>query len=986
MKRKIVIRRFLFLFLSVMFAAQSFGQNINITGTVRDASNGSALPGATVVVPFTTIGTATNYDGEFELTVTVGEKLLISFVGYESQEITITDLTNYEVLLNPSTLAVDELVVIGYGKVKKSDATGSVASISADDFNKGAITSAQELLVGKSAGVAITTNSGAPGSGATIRIRGGSSLNASNDPLIIVDGVPLDNNNVAGSSNFLSFVNPADIESVSILKDASATAIYGSRASNGVIMITTKKGRAGTPLSINYTGNTSISQPIRFVDVYTGDELRQLATEYPEVFTESQVAELGTDDTHWQDEIFRTAVSHDHNLSLSGSYKTLPYRASIGYTDQTGIMVNTDLQRITGSVNLNPTFLDDDLKVNVNLKATNTKQNFGDHGSLGSAVNMDPTRPIHDTIIDGEPRYFQWQNYDANLGTANPVEQALEVDNRSVANRVVGNLQLDYTIPFLPELRANLNMATDMSKSSGYDNRPTSSPTTLTGDFWGRLRDYSADFTNNLIDFYLNYNNDLGTDQNLDLTAGYSWQYFKREGTSYTRSADFDDEHPWVTPDSSDFIAENYLVSFFGRANYSLLDRYLLTATLRADGSSRFAPGHQWGLFPSFAAAWQIHEEPFMEAVTVLSDLKLRASYGVTGQQDIFNDYPAQPLFIESSSGYEYVIDGEWMPTLRPDPYDLFIKWEETSTMNLALDFGFFRDRLTGTIEGYHRVTNDLLNEVNVASGSNFSNRLLTNVGNMEIDGIELNLEVIPISTEDMNLTLGFNATYNQIEVTRLLLTDDPTYLGILSGSSFTGYNQITAVGHPRNSFFLYKQVYDSEDNPIEGLYVDLSGEGGTVQGNDRNKYITENPEPDYMFGLSARFSYKGFDVAAAARASVGNYVLNMVKAGSSLDQMYQIGYWKNFTSQLDEYQFIKRQFTTDYFLENASFLKVDNISAGYTISNIADQMNARISLSVQNALTITKYSGMDPEVDGGIDNNFYPRPRTFMLGVSLTY
>jgi TonB-dependent starch-binding outer membrane protein SusC len=985
MKRRIIFKRGLLLLFSLMFITQITAQNITISGTVLDATNGEPLPGATVVIPFTTIGTATNYEGVFSLEATMGEELLVSFVGYESQTIQISDITTYEIALIPASTEMDELVVIGYGKVKKSDATGSVASISAKDFNKGAITSAQELLVGKSAGVAITTNSGAPGSGATIRIRGGSSLNASNDPLVIVDGVPLDNNNVSGSSNFLSFVNPSDIESVSILKDASATAIFGSRASNGVIMITTKKGRAGAPMTVSYTGNTSLSQAIEFVDVYTGDELRQLAADNVDLFRQSHVDELGTGNTDWQNEIFRSAVSHDHSLSLSGAYKSLPYRASLGYTDQNGIMQNTDMQRITGAINLNPTFLDDDLKVNINLKATNTHQNFGDQGALGSAVNMDPTRSVYDTI-DGVVDYYQWQNYGANLGTSNPVEQALEVDNRSVANRAVANVQLDYAMPFLPDLHANLNLATDISKSNGHNNRSTSSPTSLTGDFWGRLSDYTADFSNNLIDFYLNYNKDIGDHQTLDLTAGYSWQHFEREGTNYTRSADTDDEHPWVTPDSTDFIVENYLVSFFGRANYSLMDRYLLTATLRADGSSRFASGNQWGLFPSVAAAWKIYEEPFMENISALSDLKLRASYGITGQQDIGNDYPAQPLFRQAAAGSYYMIGGEWIPTLRPDPYDLFIKWEETSTMNLALDFGLFNNRIAGTVEVYHRVTNDLLNEVNVASGSNFSNRLMTNVGNMEIDGIELNLELIPISTKDMNLTLGFNGTYNKIEVTRLLLTDDPTYIGILSGSSFSGYNQITRVGSSRNAFFLNKQVYDQDDNPIEGMYVDLSGEGGTVNGDDNDKYIVEKPDPDFMFGFSARFSYKGFDVAASARASVGNYVLNMVQAGSSLNQMYQIGYWKNYTSQLDEYQFIKRQFTSDYFLENASFLKVDNISAGYTIPKITDKLNARISFSVQNALTITKYSGIDPEINGGIDNNFYPRPRTFMLGVSLTY
>jgi len=984
MKSKVIFKRSLLCILSLLFVAQISAQNVSISGVVRDAGNGEGLPGATVAVQGTAFGTVTDIDGNFTLEVSKNAVLIVSFVGYEPQQVLVTDQLSYEITLSPSTIEVDELVVIGYGKVKKSDATGSVQSVSSRDFNKGAITSPQELLIGKSAGVVITSSGGAPGSGSTIRIRGGSSLNASNDPLIIVDGVPIDNNNVSGSSNFLSFVNPNDIESMTVLKDASATAIYGSRASNGVIIITTKTGLAGRPMSISYNGNTSMANSIKFVDVYTGDELRQMAQDNP-AFSAADASKLGTANTNWQDEIFRTAFSQDHNLSVSGSVKSLPYRASVGYTDQNGIMKNTDMQRITGSINLNPSFLDNDLKVNINVKAMNTNNNFGDAGALGSAVNMDPTQEIYDDTAPGG--YFQWSNYGASLGTANPVEQLLEVDNRSVVNRAIANVQVDYSLPFLPGLRANLNMATDFSSGEGHNNRPVTTNPNLDGEFTGRQNDYTSKNTNDLIDFYLNYNKDISDEQNIDVTAGYSWQHFAREGRDSTRGlVPITDVDNYVDPIGNSWITENYLVSFFGRVNYSLLDKYLFTATIRNDGSSRFAEGNRWGLFPSVAVAWKINNEAFLSDVDVLSNLKLRLSWGITGQQDIGGDYPAQALYIESSPGFYYPIGGTYLATLRPNPFDPNIKWEETTTQNLGLDFGFYKGRVAGSVDVYHRVTEDLLNTVTVPTGSNLSNTLLTNVGSLENTGAELALDLIPVSTQDMNLTIGFNATYNVNNITKLLLTDDPEYIGILYGDAFTGQKQVTRVGYPAYSFFVNKQVYNQNDEPLEGLYVDLSGEGGVVNGDNADKYIFKNPAPDFLFGLSARFNYKTFDISASARAAIGNYVYNQVLAGASYDQMFQIGYWKNNTSLLEETKFIKRQFTSDYFVENASYLKLDNISAGYTFENIADKMSARISFTVQNALIVTKYKGIDPEVNGGIDNNFYPRPRTFMIGLSLTY
>ncbi|MDP4208385.1 MAG: TonB-dependent receptor [Bacteroidota bacterium] len=972
---------------------QLLAQDVQVQGKVTDASNGEALPGVSVIIQGTTRGTVTTVDGNYTISASKGAVITFSMIGYKTGEITVSGATTQNVSLEPEAAKLSEVVVIGYGTVKKSDATGSVNVINSKDFNKGAITTAQDLLVGKAAGVLITTSNGAPGSGATIRVRGGSSLNASNDPLIIVDGVPLDNNNINGSSNFLSFINPNDIESFSVLKDASATAIYGSRASNGVILISTKKGRADSPMKITYDGNTSIASAIKFLDLYSGDELRQIAYSHKDLYGVDSYTKLGSQNTNWQKEIFRIAVSQNHNLSVSGAYKTLPYRVSVGYTDQNGIMKNTGLKRLTGAISLDPSFLHNDLKVSVNVKGMSTGHNFGESGALGNAINMDPTQPIKDgnPLSDG---YFQWVNYGASLGTSNPVEQLMAVNNKSTVNRVIGNIQFNYKIPFVPDLRANLNLATDYTKSKGHKNFPTTAPANLTSPLgWGRLNDFNGKNYNNLLDFYLNYTKEINQIYSkIDATAGYSWQHFKRQGDNYTRGVQ-DAAHPYQMADSTSFITENYLVSFFGRLNYTFMNRYLLTFTVRDDGSSRFSKNNQWGLFPSAAFAWKIKDESFLKEVKPVSELKLRLGWGVTGQQDIQgNDYPAQAKYISSLIGSYYPMDGKYLPTLRPNAYDPDIKWEETTTQNIGLDFGFLDNRISGSVDVYKRTTKDLLETVTIPSGSNFSNTLTTNVGSLENKGVEVSLNLIPISKKDMFLTLGFNLTYNKNKITKLLLNDDPTYIGVLEGGdSYTGRLQVTRVGSPAHSFFMNKQVYDANGNPIEGVYVDLSGKGGNVNGNNADKYIDHNPAPDYLMGFSVRFNYKNLDISASSRTSLGNYVYNQVASGASYDQMYQIGYWKNFPKYLSDTKFVKRQFTSDYFVQNASFFKLDNVSAGYKIDNIYKNVSARISLSVQNVLTVTKYKGIDPEVDfggtnPGIDNNFYPRPRTYIVGVSLTF
>ncbi len=992
MKKRLFFKKSILLVCSMLIMFQLQAQQHAVTGTVTDANDGSPLPGATIVIQGTSKGTSSDMNGKYQIQAGPDDVLVFSFVGYTNETATVGDRNVIDMKLVPSIKQLQELVVIGYGTVAKKDATGSISTVSADDFNKGAITTPQDLLVGKSAGVVITNSGGQPGGGATIRIRGGSSLNASNDPLVIVDGVPLDNNNVSGSSNFLNFINPNDIESFTVLKDASATAIYGSRASNGVILITTKKGTKGSPLKVSYNGYVSMANAIEFMDVYSGDEVRQIAYEKPGLFGADSYNVLGNKNTNWQKEIYRTAISHEHNLSVSGAYNALPYRVSVGYTDQNGILKNTDMNRVTGSINLTPTLLNNNLKVTISAKGMSTNQNFSNSGAVGNAIAMDPTQPVKDGNKSSDG-YFQWGNYGSNLGTPNPVEQLLANDNKSHVLRGIANAQFDYTLPFLPDMKANLNLATDYTKSDGHNNYPASAPSPLIAPLNnGRLTDYSGKNTNNLLDFYLNYKKNLKSiSSNIDVTAGYSWQHFQREGDNYTRGI-VDSEHPYQMSDSTSFINENYLVSFFGRVNYSLMDRYLLTVTLRDDGSSRFIGKNKWGLFPSAAFAWKINDEPFMENVGSVSELKLRLGWGVTGQQDIGSYYPAQAQYISSVIGSYYPIGGEFLPTLRPNAYDPDIKWESTTTQNIGLDFGFINDRISGSVDVYKRVTDDLLNRVTIPSGSNFSNTLYTNVGSLENKGAEVTLNLRPISRENMSLTLGFNFTYNKNKITKLLLTNDPNYIGVGNGGdSYTGYLQYTRVGYPAHSFFMNKQVYDANGNPIEGLYVDLSGKGGAVSGTNADKYLYKNPNPDYLMGFSIRYNYKDFDFSASTRTSIGNYVYNQVASGASYDQMYQIGYWHNEPKFLSDTRFVKRQFTSDYFVENASFFKVDNISAGYTFNNIVNSMSARLSLTVQNAVTITNYTGIDPEVDlggsnPGIDNNFYPRPRTFMLGLSLNF
>ena len=989
----------LILILSLLLGNFAMAQQVILTGKVTDSSSGEPLPGVSIVVQGTTNGTISSIDGDFTLSTNKGDIIQFSYIGYKSLQVVSQGQKNLKVALTVDTEELGEVVVIGYGQVKKSDATGAVSTVSSKDFNKGGITSPQDLIVGKSAGTVITTAGGAPGSGATIRIRGGSSMSASNDPLIIIDGFPVSNSGISGLANPLSTINPNDIETFTVLKDASATAIYGSRASNGVILITTKKGVVGKPIQIEYNGTMSVNTIPAYMDVMSGDEFRSLAYDLASKsavgLSMNSLSRLGTQNTNWQKEIYQTALAHDHNVNISGGMKNMPYRVSLGYTNQDGILKTTNMERSTLAVGVDPNFFDKHLKVSINLKGSYTKQNFGDQGAVGSAVAYDPTQPVRNgnTKFGG---YYTWINLsdvladgtmDPNgspnpIGVSNPVALLNQTDNRSTVKRSIGNAQFDYKFHFLPDLRANLNLGYDYFTTKGHNNATNEAAFTYRSGI-GRLNDYEQTGKTQLLDLYFNYVKEIKSIQSkFDATAGYSWQHFYKDGTSFVRNGD-----GTQVSDNSKFINENYLVSFFGRLNYTLMERYLVTFTLRDDGSSRFSKANRWGLFPAAAFAWKIKDESFLKNVSEISDLKLRLGWGVTGQQDVGNDYPYLPVYRGSTATAQYQLGNTFYNTLRPNPYDANIKWEETTTYNIGLDFGLLKNRITGTIDAYQRKTKDMLNTIPIAAGSNFSNFLLTNVGNLENKGVELSLNGILISKKDISWSVGFNAAYNENKITKLTKTDDPNYTGVdagLIGGGVGNYIQNQRVGYPVNSFFVFQQVYDSNGMPIEGMYVDRTGNGGTVTSNNLNKYHYKKPAPDVTLGINSRFAYKQFDFSFSGRANIGNYVYNNVASSALYSTVYnQSGFYNNIPKQSNNAKFTNTQYFSDFYIENASFFKMDNMSVGY---NFEKTLKARLSFTVQNVFTITKYKGLDPEVDGGIDNNFYPRPRVFVLGVNLTF
>ena len=985
--------------LMILSANAQTGTQINVSGSVTDV-NGEPLIGVNILVEGTSTGTVTDYDGNFQLRVPADAVLNISYIGYRPQQVAVNNSTTIQIVLVEDTELLDELVVIGYGTVRKDDATGSVVAVDATKLNRGLATSPSDLLAGQVAGLSVVSAGGAPGSSSSIRIRGGSSMSASNDPLIVIDGVPVDNaTGVSGMANPLSTINSNDIETFTVLKDASATAIYGSRASNGVIIITTKKGKSGK-LQMAYNGNFSVSTRTGAVDVMDAPTFRNYVVNSFGADSQ-QAAALGNSETNWQDQIFRTAVSTDHNISLSGSAgEKLPYRISLGYTNENGILKTSNLERYTGSINLSPSFLDGQLRVQLNARGMYNTNRFADQGAINSATQFDPTMPVYDTT--GSPYgngYHMTLKADGtpiDIALANPLAILMQRQDNSKVMRSIGNMQVDYNMPFLDGLRANLNVGYDISDSNGdvmvEDNSPMSYTWGSYKSGWGENSNYSQYKLNTLLDFYLNYVKEAGAHR-FDAMGGYSWQRFYNETENFypysaAMAAETGNE---FYREGNDYATESFVISFFGRLNYSLLDRYLLTLTLRNDGSSRFSPDNKWGLFPSAAFAWKIINEPFMADSDAMSDLKLRLGYGVTGQQNLGSgDYPWMGRYSYSQAGANYFFGDQMIPLIRPLAYDENLKWEETTTYNAGLDYGFLNNRITGAFDVYYRKTTDLLNTVGIAAGTNFSNQLLTNVGELENKGIEFTITGRPVVSKDWNWNLSYNVTLNQNRITKLTINDDPSYVGVRFGGidGGTGNNiAIHAVNYPAGSFYVYEQVYDEAGKPLEGVFVDQNADGSI---NEQDMIPWKNAAPDVYMGLSSQLSYKNWDFNFSVRGNIGNYAYNNIQSNreSKNTTFDPSGWLKNRVNSATYTNFDAVHYQSSYYIQDASFMKVDNVSLGYNFTHLLNhQQSGRIHFTVQNPLVLTNYSGLDPEfTNNGIDNNIYPHPRVFILGLNLNF
>ncbi len=987
------------LLMTLLFPSILLSQS-TVSGTVTEASSTLPVPGVNIIIKGTSTGTTTDFDGKYSLNVKSGDILVFSYIGYVTQEIQYTNQKTLDVAFAEDASQLDEVVVIGYGTVKESDATGSVTSVTEKDFNKGPVVSSDQLIQGRVSGVQVTNGGGSPGEGATIRIRSGSSLSANNDPLYIIDGVPVENGGagITGGRSPLTTVNQNDIATITVLKDASATAIYGVRASNGVVIITTKKGKKGD-LKVTYNGSYSIATLVDKVEVLTGDQIRDYVTNNPES-SAGQIALLGAENTDWQDAIYQDAFGTDHNVAASGGTDNFVYRASIGYSNYDGILKRDNFERTTMAANLIFDFFDDHLKLEINSKTTLSQNDFSNRGAVGNAIGMDPTQPIYDPTSP-YGGYFQWldpNTLDANgnpriyslVGASNPLALIEQTNNFGRSFRSIGNFKFDYKMHFLPELTATANIGYDFidGRNYGFNDR----------DFAGNAVDNEGNINtgnysgkenkeNRLLDLYLNYNKTLESiNTNIDVTAGYSYQDFKYPFESIR-----------LVGDRTEVIqSENRLnlQGFFGRANFTIADKYLLTATFRADGTSRFSEDNRWGYFPSAAFSWKMHEEGFLKNSSVVSEFKPRISWGITGQQDVGGLYPALALYLPGtdSAAYQFGYNADGTPNfvvpVRPQPFNANLQWEETETYNIGLDFGFFDNRITGSIDAYRRETTKLLNFVPNPQGVGFSNADNYNIGSLENKGLEFSADVYPVRNDIVRWRVGGNVTLQKSDITKLTLVDDPNYQGVLFGGIAGAVGntiQNNQTGFAPGSFLVYEQVYDTNGRPLEGVYVDRNGDG-IINSDDLYRY--KKPAPDVFYGFNTDITYKNWDFSAFFRGSWGNYNYNNVDSNRGFaDTVLGLNIALfNGVPNLLETGFARPQYFSDYYIQEASFLKMDNATLGYTFSKVfGENSTMKVSGTVQNVFTITDYKGIDPETTG-IDNNLYPRPRTYLIGFNVNF
>lgn len=961
-------------------------QTRTIKGEVTDAQNGEALIGATVMVEGEKGGTVTDFDGNFSLQVSSSaKKIKVSYIGYIDKVLSISD--NMKVKLESDSKALADVVVIGYGTARKSDLTGSVATVKSKDFNKGLVSSPEQLINGKVSGVQIMSNSGSASAGSTIRVRGGASLNASNDPLIVLDGVPLEQGGISGnSSNFLSMINPSDIESMTVLKDASSTAIYGSRASNGVIIITTKKGQQGA-VKVNFNTTNSLQTRAQMVDMLSRDEFVNVINQFG---TDNQKSLLGTANTDWNDEVYRTAFGTDNNLSVSGSIdKWLPFRVSVGYYNQSGLVRKDNVERWTGNVVLTPSFFQDHLKLTINAKGTLNNNSFNNGGAVWAAATFNPTIPVYsgNDKYGGYNEALDADGYPVNAGVRNPRGLVDLYDSKSKVSRFIGSMDVDYKVHFLPDLKLHATVGADYAKGDGTIHVPVYAAQSYNKDESLGGSDYKygpQKNENRLLTLYANYAKYFeDIKSNVDLTAGYDYQYWKSTTPLYyTKSAAGTN---LSTVKASDY--RHVMLSYYGRINYSFDGKYLLTATVRRDASSRFSKDTRWGTFPSVALGWTLTEEPWLKNQKVLSNLKLRASYGVTGQQEGIGNYNYLPVYTYSVTGAEAFINGQYINTYRPEAYVSDLKWETTTSWNFGLDFGFLDGRIGGAIDFYTRKTKDLLASVPTAAGTNFSKTILTNVGNVDSKGIEVSLNATPIQTKDWEWNLSYNFTWQNMKVKNLSLTKGGSQTNVKVGPSIDAYQfQVLSEGYEPYMFYVYHQLYDSKTGkPIEGAYADLNNDGEI---NDADLYRYHSPAPKYIMGLSTSLRYKQLTLGMSFRANIDNYVYNGMgmSTGAFETVSYNNSQLNNLNISFLKTGFKTRQYLSDYYVENASFLKLDNLSLSYNVGKINKWASLTVSAMVQNVFTITGYSGTDPEVPNGMDNSFYPRPRTYSVSLGLQF
>ena len=979
-------RSLLLVALFVIGCLQLMAQTRTIKGEVTDAQNGEALIGATVMVEGEKGGTVTDFDGNFSLQVSSSaKKIKVSYIGYIDKVLSISD--NMKVKLESDSKALADVVVIGYGTARKSDLTGSVATVKSKDFNKGLVSSPEQLINGKVSGVQIMSNSGSASAGSTIRVRGGASLNASNDPLIVLDGVPLEQGGISGnSSNFLSMINPSDIESMTVLKDASSTAIYGSRASNGVIIITTKKGQQGA-VKVNFNTTNSMQTRAQMVDMLSRDEFVNVINQFG---TDNQKSLLGTANTDWNDEVYRTAFGTDNNLSVSGSIdKWLPFRVSVGYYNQSGLVRKDNVERWTGNVVLTPSFFQDHLKLTINAKGTLNNNSFNNGGAVWAAATFNPTIPVYsgNDKYGGYNEALDADGYPVNAGVRNPRGLVDLYDSKSKVSRFIGSMDVDYKVHFLPDLKLHATVGADYAKGDGTVYVPAYAAQSYNKDESLGGSDYKygpQKNENRLLTLYANYAKYFeDIKSNVDLTAGYDYQYWKSTTPLYyTKSAAGTN---LSTVKASDY--RHVMLSYYGRINYSFDGKYLLTATVRRDASSRFSKNTRWGTFPSVALGWTLTEEPWLKNQKVLSNLKLRASYGVTGQQEGIGNYNYLPVYTYSVTGAEAFINGQYINTYRPEAYVSDLKWETTTSWNFGLDFGFLDGRIGGAIDFYTRKTKDLLASVPTAAGTNFSKTILTNVGNVDSKGIEVSLNATPIQTKDWEWNLSYNFTWQNMKVKNLSLIKGGSQTNVKVGPSIDAYQfQVLSEGYEPYMFYVYHQLYDSKTGkPIEGAYADLNNDGEI---NESDLYRYHSPAPKYIMGLSTSLRYKQLTLGMSFRANIDNYVYNGM--GMSTDAFETVSYnnsqLNNLNTSFLKTGFKTRQYLSDYYVENASFLKLDNLSLSYNVGKINKWASLTVSAMVQNVFTITGYSGTDPEVPNGMDNSFYPRPRTYSVSLGLQF